>query len=85
MFKLNKKLSLGVACALLLVGACANHDKKPGDYFYAQPGKPVSIEQADGAISPIGSNPLQIPKAAAPLGEYNVKLKEPPQVVEIPK
>lgn len=65
------------------MAACGSAEKKvePPEYFFAQQGKPLAAVAPQGVNVPDLSGALIIPRVNQPLGEYNPKLIDPPNVI----
>ena len=72
-----------MSLSALAVIACGSSDKKiePPEYFFAQQGKPLKTIAPKGIKMPDLSGALVIPSVNQPLGEYDPKLIEPPNVI----
>ena len=72
-----------MSLSALAVIACGSSEKKvePPEYFYAQQGKPFKAVAPKGINMPDLSGALVIPSVNQPLGEYDPKLIEPPNVI----
>lgn len=67
----------------LAIAACGSSEKKiePPEYFFAKQGKPLAAVAPKGIKMPDLSGALVIPTVNQPLGQYDPKLIDPPNVI----
>jgi uncharacterized lipoprotein len=71
-----------VVITVFAITACGGPKKiEPPEYFFAKQGKPLAAVAPKGIKIPDLSGALVIPRVNQPLGEYDPKLIDPPNVI----